>query len=897
MVLPDLSGLWRCETAEGVFSVRLPGTLDESGVGHADLAAAPWHPDEHLNAALAEADVIATRFTRRVTYEGAAVFTRTLKFAPPEGKRLFLTAERSRCLTLRVNGQAVPPLFPANISSPYVFELTGLMTGQDEIALTCDNSYPGWPREDIIFSSAATDETQTNWNGVIGAFRLHAEDPVFIQSLAVYPHGDRLDVCARISADRAWRHEIAVTCDALAAPASLLSAGGEGMTCVWLRDLPLAGAVRRWDEDEGNLYALTAALGEQEKTVVFGVRDFGARDGRLTLNGRNLFLRGEANCAVFPETGHWPMDVPAWREILSVYRSYGVNCMRFHSHCPPEAAFAAADEMGMLMQPELSHWNPRSAFQSPQSRAYYRAELCGILRMLANHPSFVALSFGNELHMGEGGQAFADSLLALARKTDPTRLYASGSNNHYGAKGENPADDFYTSPCYREYDLRATSSPMVGWLNERYPDLRSDYAPAMRAIRARCDQPVISFEVGQYEVLPDFAQLHGFCGVTLPENLRLIAQKVEATGLLPRWRDYVEATGELSLLCYRAEIEAALRTEGMSGISLLGLQDFPGQGTALVGMLCSHLQPKPYPFARPERFARFFTGVLPLMLLPRFTYAAGETLTADLRMANYGKRALRGAAVWSLSGEGVSRCGALGEADVPCGGLTELGALRIPLTGIRKACRLTLAVSLCGYENSYSIWVYPDAPPVCPPHVYECRALTGEALAVLQRGGTVYLAPDSTREALPHSVKGQFSTDFWSVGTFPAQAGGMGLLIDAAHPLFEHFPTDSHTDWQWWPMAAQRAVILPEGLRDIRPIVTLMDSYAYLRPMALLLECRCCGGRLLFSSMGLHNLLQYPEARALQRAIYGYLSGSHTPPLREITAQEAASLLASCRQG
>jgi len=154
---------------------------------------------------------------------------------------------------------------------------------------------------------------------------------------------------------------------------------------VWLRGLTLREGIRRWDEGEGNLYALTAVLGDSAKTISFGVRDFLAENGRLTLNGRNVFLRSEANCAVFPETGHPPMDAAAWKEILSRYRSYGVNCMRFHSHCPPEAAFAAADEMGMLMQPELSHWNPRNAFESEESKAYYELELRQILYCYDSH--------------------------------------------------------------------------------------------------------------------------------------------------------------------------------------------------------------------------------------------------------------------------------------------------------------------------------------------------------------------------------------------------------------------------------------------------------------------------------------------------------------------------------
>ena len=153
----------------------------------------------------------------------------------------------------------------------------------------------------------------------------------------------------------------------------------------------------------------------------------------------------------------------------------------------------------------------------------------------------------------------------------------------------------------------------------------------------------------------------------------------------------------------------------------------------------------------------------------------------------------------------------------------------------------------------------------------------------------MYLTPPSTKEALPGSIRAQFTTDFWSVGTFAQQAGGMGQLIDSAHPLFADFPTDNHTDWQWWPMASRRAVILP---KRIQAIITEMDSYAYLRPMAQLFECRCGGGRLLFSSLGLQDLQQYPEARALLSSIYRYLAGEEFAPEQELDVETVASLVA-----
>ncbi len=886
----DLAGVWECRIPGQTAPAVLPGTLDENGIGAPDDPKTQWRlADARALGLYRDGDPIVTRLTRRCTYTGPAAFARRLDWAPPPGKRVFLECERSRRLFLAVNGRAVPPHGAATLVSPWVFELTGLLTGHDTLTLTCDNAYPGWPREAITRASAASDETQTNWNGVLGYLRLRVEEPAFLEDVRVYPHGDTVDVCAVLDAAAPTAGTVCITSPALADGARLEFSAGAGRTALWRRGLALRGDVRRWDTGEGSLYTLTAALdGGGARSVRFGVRDFRARDGRFALNGRTVFLRGEANCAVFPETGYPPMDPAAWRAVLETYRRYGVNCVRFHSHCPPQAAFAAADELGMLMQPELSDWDPGDALTSAESQAYYRAELTALLAMLANHPSFVMLTLGNELHAGAPGHACMGSLLALARQLDATRLYADGSNTHYGALGQDPASDFYTAMAYKDQSLRATSDGMRGWLNEAGPDLRADYSPAVAALRQNSGQPVCSFEVGQYQVLPDFGEIGRYRGVTLPRSLQAFRERARARGLLADWDARVEASGELALLCYRAEVEAALRTEGMGGISLLGLQDFPGQGTALVGMLNAHLEPKPFAFARPERFAAFFRDVLPLVLLPRCTYTAGGTLRAAVRVANYGKTPLCGAPAWRLAGPGFARAGTLPPVQAPAGGLTALGTLEVPLQGVTGAVRLELTVTFCGQENRYPVWVYPDETPVCPPEIYECRALDDAALAVLRGGGRVYLAPPSTKAALPGSVKAQFSTDFWSVACFPAQSGCMGQLIDAAHPLFAAFPTDTHTDWQWWPMAGRRAVPLPQGCRAI---VTVLDSYATLRPLAQLLECRCAGGRLLFSSLGLQDLGQYPEARALQSAVYRYMASPEFCPEQALEPGALAALV------
>ena len=840
------------------------------------------------------------------------------------------------------------------LSTPYIFELTGTAPGEHEFTFLSDNSYPGMPKAAIYYSSAATDETQTNWNGILGECSMYTRPQNFIDSLRVYPRavkkeeknkagGYVLDVCVELApgAKKVYKDaKIILQSEALAAGeledtqtlTEIISYSGEGLAEagtdkeenpktmeIWFRDLPLRENVKLWDEDEGNLYEMAVTLDNgmsaedkggstAECRTRFGIRSFGDNgSGRLALNGRAIFLRGEANCAEYPETGHPPMTIPEWKEMLLKYRSYGINFVRFHSHCEPEAAFAAADELGMLLQPELSHWDPKDAFGTEESYRYYRAELVDLLKTYANHPSFVMLTLGNELQAQDEGRERMRELVRTAKRMDPTRLYANGSNAFYGEEGCDPESDFYTSQSCKDVVIRGTFSGMRGYLNENYPSADRTYDEAMAEIRKEYQKPVFSFEVGQFEVLPDFEELESFHGISDPVNLKLIKKRVEERGLLPTWEKYVEATGELSRLAYREEIEAAMRTRELSGISLLGLQDFPGQGTALVGMMNSHLEPKPYDFARPERFREFFQECRILVKLPHYTYEAGERLIAEVEAANFGKENIEGVFCWTLAGKkSVSENGNCEPAEIKSkntviatgedteiticrpGSYTEVGSLDIPLDFVEKNTALTLKVRIGDSISAYPIWVYRKTTPVCPENVYETRAFDMKTREILQNGGRVYLSPDADKESLPNSIKTQFTTDFWSVGTFADQEGGMGQLIDTEHPIFKEFPTDFHTDWQWWIMATKRAVILPHPMKTI---ITEMDSYAFLRPMAQMIEFRCLKGKVLLSTMELHKSQQYPEVRALQASIYTYLSGENFEPAEEITEEELSMLV------
>lgn len=953
-----LNGKWHVVLEDGTTGqMDLPGTLDENGIGHRDVGANQWHPDAVLGNAAGEIDKdapIATRFTRRHTYEGEARISSKITVPDYGTDRLFVLAERARALRLLVDGEACAVFRQGTLSTPYIFELTGAAPGEHEFTFLSDNSYPGMPKAAICYSSAATDETQTNWNGILGECSMYTRPQNFIDSLRVYPRavkkeeknkagGYVLDVCVELApgAKKVYKDaKIILQSEALAAGeledtqtlTEIISYSGEGLAEagtdkeenpktmeIWFRDLPLRENVKLWDEDEGNLYEMAVTLDNgmsaedkggstAECRTRFGIRSFGDNgSGRLALNGRAIFLRGEANCAEYPETGHPPMTIPEWKEMLLKYRSYGINFVRFHSHCEPEAAFAAADELGMLLQPELSHWDPKDAFGTEESYRYYRAELVDLLKTYANHPSFVMLTLGNELQAQDEGRERMRELVRTAKRMDPTRLYANESNAFYGEEGCDPESDFYTSQSCKDVVIRGTFSGMRGYLNENYPSADRTYDEAMAEIRKEYQKPVFSFEVGQFEVLPDFEELESFHGISDPVNLKLIKKRVEERGLLPTWEKYVEATGELSRLAYREEIEAAMRTRELSGISLLGLQDFPGQGTALVGMMNSHLEPKPYDFARPERFREFFQECRILVKLPHYTYEAGERLIAEVEAANFGKRNIEGVFCWTLAGKkSVSENGNCEPAEIKSkntviatgedteiticrpGSYTEVGSLDIPLDFVEKNTALTLKVRIGDSISAYPIWVYRKTTPVCPENVYETRAFDVKTREILQNGGRVYLSPDADKESLPNSIKTQFTTDFWSVGTFADQEGGMGQLIDTEHPIFKEFPTDFHTDWQWWIMATKRAVILPHPMKTI---ITEMDSYAFLRPMAQMIEFRCLKGKVLLSTMELHKSQQYPEVRALQASIYTYLSGENFEPAEEITEEELSMLV------
>lgn len=864
----DLSGLWQVRLRDGsLYNAALPGTLDENGIGGPDR------------------EQIDSRLTRLHVYVGPAAFTRTAVLSCVPGNRLFLLAERARVTNLLVDGMPVP-VRTGTVSTPWTFELTAWADGRAHaLTLISDNGYPGCPRDEILNSSAATDETQTNWNGILGRLEIIEQSPVFVGGLRLLCGEGGAKISVTVDAGQRWKGDIFISSPALSSELHYSADVAAGRTALTI-PAGIAPAFPRWDELESHLSTITAEIpGMGKWTERCGVRVFAVNgEKRLTLNGRVFFLRGEANCCVFPETGHAPMTTVQWREVLRTYANYGVNCMRFHSHCPPEAAFAAADELGMLMQPELSHWDPNHALESMASYQTYRNELLEIMLAYGHHPSFVMLSLGNELHAHDEAQGIKrmHELVRAAHQMDDTRLIAWGSNNFYGERLPEGDCDFYTSMACGKQMLRCTSPRMEGRINHTPPGTDYTFDEGIDELRKGYQGPVFGFEVGQYEVLPDFDEIDDFRGVTRAVNYQIVREQVSERGMLDTWKRQVEATGEMSLACYREEVEAVLRTERMSGLSLLGLQDFPGQGTALVGMLNAHLRPKPYGFAAPGRFRAFFRDVLPLACLPSRTFTNTDSLNVMLALANYGKADASGAMRWQLQGSGKTLTGETENILWKQGCLTKARPIEIPLNAWTEPTELTLTLALGEHANDYCLWVYPDVT-VQKPDTVTVTADVREALSALEKGGRVLLTPKAEKESIPRSIGSTYTPDFWSVGSFPDQEGAMGCLIETEHPIFRRFPTRGYTTWQWWRMASGRAFFVP---RRFRPVVRVMDCFKRLRSMALLCECKVGKGRLMFSGMGLMEAQEHIEVRALTDAILRYMDSDAFLPTDEMTPEE-----------
>ncbi len=840
----SLAGTWRFQ----LDPERIGETQRWFGQDLAQRIALPGTTDEAKRGLPNRAPPTLMGLYRPNTYAGPAWYQRDIEI--PEswrGKRILLYLERVHWETrVWLDGNPVG-VAEDSLVTPHVHDLGSIAPGRHRLTLRVDNTL----RFDLgEFVSIYSEHTQTNWNGVVGRIELAATAPVWIDGVQVYP-----DVT------RKRAHVVVEIANATgAAGHGIVRIGGAASREIEAAWGPKAGRVeadvaigdaRLWDEFAPNLHELTVQLGGQERRVRFGMRELGVRGTQFTMNGRTIYLRGDVECAIFPRTGYPAMDVPAWRRICRTIKAYGLNHLRFHSWTPPEAAFTAADEEGVLLQVEGPQANV-SQGQIAGRDAFIAREIRRILRAYGNHPSFCFLSMGNEL---TGKAEVLADLVAFCREQDSRHLYTSVSN------GLTTANRQYTVATVRGIGGEGT-------------------AHDFRAATGQEGLPLVSHEVGQWTVYPNFAEMKKYSGVLEPRNFALVRESLASKGMLDLAPQFVEATGRLAALLYKEECEVLLRTPGHAGFQLLSLRDYPGTGMALVGLLDPFWDSKG--LIAPEPFRRFCGPTVPLLRLQRRTWETGATLAAEAEVAHFGSTDLAAVEpIWSIHDDRGTEiaAGSLPLQTVRTGALTKLGKIEAVLGRVHAPAKLRVSLRLKNtpFENDWEIWVYPSIaePLAAPAGVVISRQWDGATAAALAQGRKVLLLSSGHT---PASVPGRFLPVFWSPIWFPDQQT-MGILCDPHHPALALFPTEFHSNWQWLDLLNHsRAMVLDDLPPDYRPIVQVIDDFAHHRRLGNLFEARVGQGRLLVSSIDFGDVEHRPAARQLLRSLYAYTASETFRP-------------------
>jgi len=912
---------WQDGTA-AEHTVSLPGTTHTNEIG-------PGYAKKLIG-----------NLTPVTNHVGSAWFWRDVELSAADCEQVVeLSLERCCWETcVWVNGQAVGTR--DSLVSPHEYDLSeAVRPGMNRLVVMVDNSNRKRKSADTATQMAETEElvmegTEARrlqcgghhtlfigfvWNGMTGRMDLRIRPRVRMSPPRVVPDVKRcgISVACDISSDldcpTAARLTLAARglWDGAREHSETMELDIEPGRDLAMLSVDLADDLRLWDEHSPELYRLEATLesahGADRHEAEFGMRELSQVGTQLAINGKCTFLRGALEKFVHPMTGYPPTDVEYWLEILGVNKAHGLNHIRFHSCCPPEAAFAAADRLGIILDIELpgcSGGEPDDA----TTREYLQQEALRIVETFGNHPSFCMLTMGNEL-LGESEKADAELQKVLmerverCRQRDPHRWYCCTAHSYTAGRD----DDFYVTA----WPIRPTvaeafrGEPLRGFrwaggdvvddsrFNTRRPETTSDYRDGI----AGFDKPVITHEVGEWAVYPDISEAPQYTGVCKPFNLEIIREFMETKGSIGLARDFFEASGRLSLLLYKEEIESALRTPNLAGFQLLGFHDHPPQGTSTIGIVTALRKSKG--LITPKRFREFCGLTVPLARLTKRTYTTEETLTADMDVSHFGPADLPNASFrWTLTCESKEVCarGVLPATDIPAGALTRVGSISANLSALATPCKLCLRVEMEGAEiaNEWDCWVYPAPVAEEPADILWARAWSRELAQAVRDGGTAIL--ELGKQQIPCAIRGCFTTLFWNpIMKRHHKSRTMGILCDPVHPALSEFPTESHTNWQWWDVIHPSMVLNLDGMSPRpEPIVRMIDSFIGNRCLGVLFEVRMGKGRLLVTSLDLStDLAQRPAARQLRKSVLAYASSEAFDPTVTVEASEVERLIAA----
>ncbi len=860
-------------------NILLPGTTDlrQKGIRNSDTTTM------HLN--------------RPWKYEGIAWYKKEVNI--PENfadRHLNLFLERTKPTKVWIDSVLVGS--SRLLQSPHRYNVTTYLTpGIHYITVMVNNDLTLTPYGNVHIYS---DDTQTNWNGILGEMYIESSDLTHITNLQVYPdiHDCEIDITLEVENPKEF-----TTIDVnfkvekkFKGKTTRLDAVSKNLTYDRTMKLTydLGEDCSLWDEYDQPLYTFIATIDagdhKDQKAVPFSMREFTVEGTQFAMNGRTTFLRGKHEAAVFPQTGYPPMEIKGWQRVYREAKKYGINHYRFHSYCPPEAAFTAADMEGIYLQPELPFWG---GLESDSVAQMQLEEGYALLKAYANHPSFILFSHGNEIWSGH--DRVETNILAL-KKADPRPIYTMGCNNNIGYVPPRACSEFFVGArTPSEGDTILTHTRLThafadsrdgGILNTSTPNtiINFDYPVSQMNI------PIISHEIGQYQIYPDYREIEKYTGVLHPWNLETFQQRLQEKGMGNMDSIFQQATGAWSAICYKAEMEAALRTGGLAGFQLLDLQDFPGQGTALVGILDAFMDSKGV--ITPQEWKQSCNDVVLLASFPKYCWTADETFVAAIQVANYSNKDLTSCFNWTLKdGKGkIISEGDLPEQEIHNEGLISIGKLEVELDSLKVPDKVLLTLTLpdTEYKNVYPFWIYPTVEKVVlPEEILVTEQLDKSVMNALQSSEKVLLFPKK-EDIADNSFDGHFPPEFWNYGMFkgisewvkkPISPGTLGLLSDPDHPIFRSFPTDIHTHWQWYSIVkASSSLILDNTPHNYLPIVQVVDNLERNHKLGMIFEFKVREGKLLVCTAPLHKMTDIPEANQLYWSIIQYVESEDFNP-------------------
>lgn len=853
-------------------TIKLPGSTDGGGFGQKATEPAMG------------------RLTRLHKYVGPAWYQKEVSIpAEWKGKRITLFLERCHWETqVWVDGRVVG--MQNSLSVPHIYDLSDLLTPGSHVLTICvDNTMKINIGE---LAHAITDETQTNWNGIVGKIELRATERLYIKSVDTYPDFSRKNIKVRVGIGNDTNIPVKAGLDISLENVTSVktSVGCNARQSTYIDvNVPFGSDMKLWDEFLPSLHKLSVVLTSKDRkdfndeiTTSIGVREFGKAAHHFTMNGRTIFLRGNLECCIFPLTGYPSTNIDAWLRIYKIAQSYGLNHLRFHSWCPPEAAFAAADQTGFMLQVELPHWySAGNIGNDPNHVKFLLAEADRILDVYGNHPSFCLMSMGNEL--GWGRQPCIEQLVTHCRQKDQRHFYTS-STGCSGVIG----DGYLVTSATGKGIVRGLDRPNVS-----SPSTEFDF----RASLADMNVPVISHEIGQFAMFPNFDETKKYTGPLRPLNLEVFRKSLAEHKMLGQAEDFRRATGAFMIGLYKEEIESQLRTPTMAGFQLLGIQDFPGQGVALIGILDSFWDSKN--LIKPEEFRRFCGPTIPLLRMPKREWDTSEKFTANVEIYHYGQSALKTVAPqWSICDvQGKQIAGSdFNSINIETGDITTIGSIALDLSKITAPQKLTVKVSIKGTDisNSWNIWTYPAEVNVSiPKNIFVSDTWNESTKAALKNGQKVLLFAKGKQ--CVNAIAARFIPVYWNWPLFSFQPPTMGIFCNPKHPAFAQFPTDFYTDWQWYDLLLNsQAIILDDTPAGFSPIVQFISEHNHNNKLGAIFEANVGKGRLLVSMLDLQSGLDKRLAvRQLRHSILSYMDSESFKPVHKLSFATLDKVLAA----